>query len=75
MAKDEPVKSVSENAAEAAGEPRTDLEPSGTADDRHQAARQAELDRQAAVTDAVAKAAADELPTFGGPLMEPGLGR
>lgn len=38
-------------------------------------ARDAELKRQQAVTDAVAKAGAEELPKIGGPLLEPGLGR
>lgn len=76
---DERAAEVSANAAAAAGKPRTDLEPKAGAKTDHdtqvELARQAELDRQAAVVDAVAKAHTDELPTFGGPLMEPGLGR
>jgi hypothetical protein len=40
-----------------------------------QAAEDAELKRQKAVVDAVAKANEKELPKLGGPLKEPGLGR
>lgn len=45
------------------------------ADARSREARDAELDRQQAVVDAVAKAHDDELPKLGGAILEPGLGR
>lgn len=38
-------------------------------------AREAELQRQQDVVDAVAQAHEDELPAIGGPLLEPGLGK
>jgi hypothetical protein len=39
-----------------------------------QEAQEAELKRQKAVADAVAKANAEELPKLGGPMKNPGLG-
>lgn len=39
------------------------------------AAREAELERQADVREAVAKAGRTDLPKLGGPLKNPGLGR
>jgi len=38
-------------------------------------ARDAELERQDDVAEAVAKAGAKDLPKIGGPMLEPGLGR
>lgn len=49
--------------------------PASKRDAEIAAARDAELELQRAVVDAVAAANVDELPTIGGPMAEPGLGR
>lgn len=53
----------------------TDPKAKADPDAATHAARDAELKRQEDQAKAVEKAAAEELPKLGGPLMEPGLGR